>query len=99
MNITSISLQRLAAKKQGPGIGGNAPELDLIFLPSRYEPSEITWNRTDGKCQNSRRKYLICDSFKILSTLVWLKVKPVKLVNIFNRRRDLYNRPLLAENK
>jgi len=82
VNITSTSLQRLAAKKQALGIGGNAPELALIFLLSRYEPLEITWNRTDGECQNSRRKSLICDSFKILNTLVRLKVKPVKLVNI-----------------
>lgn len=65
VNITSISSQRLAARKQRRGIGGNAPELDLIFHPSRYEPSEITWNRTDGKCQNWRRKCTICDGYKI----------------------------------
>lgn len=73
-NITSISLQWLAAKKQGPGIGGNAPELDLIFHLSRYEPSEITWNHTDGKCQDSRRQSIICDSSKIKYSCTRLKL-------------------------
>lgn len=64
VNITCISLQRLEAKKQGRGIGGNAPELGLIFQLSRYELLEITWNRTDGKYQDSRlRKCTKCDSF------------------------------------
>lgn len=65
VNITSTSLQRSAAKKQERGIGGNVPELGLIFRLSRYELSEITWNRTDGKCQSPRKKSTACDSFKI----------------------------------
>lgn len=68
VNITSISLRRSAAKKQELGIGGNVPELGLIFRLSRYELSEITWNRTDGKCQSPRKKSTTCDSFKFKYT-------------------------------
>ena len=68
VNITSTSLQRSAAKKQERGIGGNVPELGLIFRLSRYELSEITWNRTDGKCQSPRKKSTTCDSFKFKYT-------------------------------
>lgn len=68
VSITSTSLQRSTAKKQERGIGGNVPELGLIFRLSRYELSEITWNRTDGKCQSPRKKSTTCDSFKFKYT-------------------------------
>ncbi|KAJ7340279.1 Lipase maturation factor 1 [Desmophyllum pertusum] len=44
---------------------------------------EIIWNRTDGKCQNSRTKSTKCDSFNIYCTT---KISPVKLVYLTEQK-------------